>query len=126
MTNLNELSDAELAEKVAVEVMGWRKGKISPAKRFPLKDCYYKTEAQFIYSDDWNPCNDWNDMKQVIWELNKSGYNVEVCNRSDGFKWVDIRGVGGKSGEQHWGKDQEKAGRAIVLAALKAAGVSVE
>lgn len=60
LSELQALSDDELIERLAVEVMGWKKGTWKTRDRWP----------DFIATDSklkrhWNPLTDWNHTMEV-------------------------------------------------------------
>lgn len=67
-----EMSDAELVEAVAVEVMEWRRGqkrlgrytwiKKGPDGRWPMPNGQWMT----VVSAKWNPLSNWNDTMMVV------------------------------------------------------------
>lgn len=108
-----KLTDAELAEKVAVEVMGWEKqeggGKIM---------YWVMTNGFLKRCDKWNPCTDWNDMKLIVNELFRWEIYLNIYTTPAGFLLASPNAPIGKV-------QDKKLGRAVCIAALKAKGVDV-
>ena len=105
-------TDKQLADLAARNVMGWQKE-------------YHKGLWWWIYEggrrNNFDPCNDWNDMKLVIEATCEDAADFALKWMADSQKWQFHRyeGVYGAA-------EDEKVGRAVVKAALKSKGVDVQ
>lgn len=54
MTNISSMTDEQLAEALAIEVMGWKK-----YCNFEGRECF-KNDDDWHWIEDWQPCTDLN------------------------------------------------------------------
>lgn len=128
LEQLQALSNEELVEKVAVEVMAWEKRKSrDPRYPFhwglPLSD---QEEWTFTAEDQWNPLKDWNHTMEVVERMQGHGYSFTIY-----LVTMPLVVVGKTLAEKHRGTDVPKKAivadvadpsfqRAILYAALLA------
>ena len=105
------VSDKELNEWLAVEVMGWKKQLYHPLTEDGFSvamdewDWYkYETENEPVYKKDWNPCTDLNQAwacvietakKYPTWDLGV--YKIVRGDKICASAWIDKYGTDIKS-----------------------------
>ena len=118
LEQLKALSDEELTERLAVEVMGWHKGEAqwldSGGNGMASLPNSYCVDCGQIF--DWNPLTDSGHTIEVIRRLESQGYEV-ILTFLAGLITVEI------AKPEDSGSTVEKGaefGRAVVLCALQA------
>lgn len=102
---MTKLTDRQLADLTAEHVMGWN------------KDEYYWASEDGVHQGDWNPCNDWNDMRLVIEKI--GFWRIEFIYHLGSVE------VKFRTSEREGRVKAESIGRAVCFAALKAKGVEL-
>ena len=117
----SKLSDKELTELVAVEVMGWEKGKYT-SKSGDIRNmpCWRDKNGEIVDEDSeemrwFDPLENWNWTMQVVEKIMGTDKKIDFCLGSSQLipRWSAIFIPGGMS----QGKDPQ---RAICIAALSA------
>ena len=111
------MDDTKLNKEIA-KAFGWRVA-------WPNPNVTYITGKH----GPFDPCNDWNDMREVVDKMREQGFLVSIIDKVDYHN--DYLGYGVSFTHKEIGKgygytEDEKAGRAVVKAALKAKGVDVQ
>jgi len=117
-----DMSDEELIEAVAVEVMEWKQN----TERWPdysgeMSDVW-KDDAgqQYVIKHKWNPLTDWNHTMEVVQKMENNGWQFWMTTfHSDTGHMYLTKVVFGKDEQESNIENLDKQ-RAICLAALTA------
>ncbi len=110
---LQSMSDAELNELAAVEVMGWENHFYYANRRY--NGVFGVNGVQ----KDWNPTTDMTDAFEIIRFLKQKGYRFHMSVNIQG-NYVAIFKIENKMLE--WEADSLEAPRAITMASILAKG----
>lgn len=133
------MTDQQINEKLATEVMGALKGgyvEYSMATGVPKRKATYAMKGRTIDQSEWNPLQDLNQLRECYevaendWVIGEDSYTFGVAFCFHLWELIAQLPDWHYSLEKRWEVDQTTAWvkypRLVALAILKAAGVEVE